>query len=150
LTWSGPLREERRSYATNNDDGQLTNQTGVHARFETELFEQFESRLTISPAAASPIVRARDAGFGALLASYQLVPQVLRADVEAAAGKGVYDDDYFEKFFTKVRPLLEQRVGGAVTATASVVWGAWEQAGRPSLKNEIPRPLERVRKPSAR
>jgi hypothetical protein len=36
-------------HATNNYDGQLTNQNGVHARFETALFERFESRLTINP-----------------------------------------------------------------------------------------------------
>ena len=67
----------------------------MHARFETTLFERFESRLTINPALASPIVHPRDAAFATLLASYRLVPQVLNADKEAVAGKEAYDDDYF-------------------------------------------------------
>jgi hypothetical protein len=137
-------------HATNNYDGQLTNQNGVHARFETTLFERFESRLTINPALASPIVHPRDASFDTLLASYRLVPQVLLADMEAVAGKEAYDDDYFETFFAKVRPVLERRLGEAITATASILWGAWEQAGRPSLKNDMPPALERVQQPNVR
>lgn len=120
-------------HASNNYDGQLTNQRGVHARFETALFERFESRLTITPAAASPMTRPRDAAFDALLASYQLVPQLLRADKDAVVAKETYDDAYFARFFADARPILEQRIGGAITATASLIWGAWERAGRPAF-----------------
>jgi hypothetical protein len=137
-------------HATNNYDGQLTNQNGVHARFETELFERFDSRLTINPASSSPTAHPRDVAFDTLLASHQLVLQVLEADKEAASGKEAYDDDYFERFFTKVRPVLEQRLGGAITATASILWGAWEQAGRPPLKHDTPRAAEKVRRSNAR
>ena len=121
-------------HATNNYDGQLTGQNGVHARFERDLIERFESRLTIRPAPPAPMTSARDAAFEALLASYQLVPKVLQADKEAIAGKDTYDDAYFEKFFAKVKPILEQRVAGSITATASMIIGAWEQAGKPPLK----------------
>ena len=40
-------------HASNNNDGQLTGQNGVHARFETALFERYQSKLTITPVAAS-------------------------------------------------------------------------------------------------
>jgi hypothetical protein len=36
-------------HASNNSDGQLTGQDGVHARFETALFERYETKLTIGP-----------------------------------------------------------------------------------------------------
>src|SRR5205807_7225872 len=64
-------------HATNNYDGQFTEQYGVHERFESTLFERFQSRLTINPQPARPITNARDATFDALLASYQLVPALL-------------------------------------------------------------------------
>ena len=125
-------------HASNNYDGQLTNQRGVHARFETALFERFESRLTVTAAPASPMSHPRDAAFDALLASYRLVPRVLQADKDAAAGKDTFDDGYFERFFTNVRPVLEERLGSAITATASMLWGAWEQAGQPDLRSGRP------------
>src|SRR5262249_33682260 len=39
-------------HATINFDGQLTGNNGIHSRFERDLVERFESRLTITPAAA--------------------------------------------------------------------------------------------------
>src|SRR5262249_15324964 len=38
-------------HATNNYDGQLTGNNGVHARFERDLIERFEPRLNVTPAA---------------------------------------------------------------------------------------------------
>ena len=134
-------------HASNNYDGQLTGNTGIHARFERDLIERFQARLTVTPAPPSGTRNARDAGFAALLSSYQLVDPILKADSEAIAGKDVYDDEYFEKFFTKVRPILEKRLAESITATAGVIVGAWEAAGKPTLKLQGARPLEKVRKP---
>jgi hypothetical protein len=121
-------------HATNNYDGQLTGNQGVHSRFERDLVERFASRLTLKPLAPKATTNAREAAFAALLASYQLVDAILKADTEAAAGKkGVYDDNYFEAFFVKVRSILEQRLADSITATAAMIIGAWEQAGRPLL-----------------
>jgi hypothetical protein len=132
-------------HASANYDGQMTGNTGIHARFETALFERFQSRLTIRPAPPAPILNSRDAAFDALLSSYQLVDSVLKADVDARQGKETYDDEYFERLFTAVRPLLERRLGEAITATAGLIMGAWEQAGRPVLKPAGPRPPQKIK-----
>ncbi len=133
-------------HATNNHDGQLTGQIGVHARFERDLIERFESRLTVHPAAGPPITNPRDAAFDALLASYQLVDPLLAADRAASAGKDVYDEGYFEKFFAGAGPILERRLGDSITATVGVIVGAWEQAGKPALSLKDARPLQKIRK----
>jgi hypothetical protein len=134
-------------HASNNYDGQLTGNHGVHSRFERDLFEKFQSRLTVRPAPPKAITNARDAAFDTLLASYRMVDPILKADSEAIAGKDSYDNEYFEKFFTKVKPVLEQRLAEAITATAGVIIGAWELAGKPALSLEGARPVEKVRKP---
>jgi hypothetical protein len=131
----------------NNYDGQLSGQVGLHSRFESELFERFESRLTIVPAPVRPVTDSRQFIFDIALASFQLVPRILEADRAAVGSKDAYDDDYFEKFFTAVKPLLEQQLSGAITDTASAIVGAWTQAGSPGLKISIPRPVQKVRKP---
>jgi hypothetical protein len=133
-------------HATNNYDGQLTDQRGIHSRFERDLIERYESRLDVSPAALSSMPSPRDAAFDALLTSNRLVDAVLRADREAIGSRDVYDDAYYEAFFMKVRPLLEERLAAATTATASMIVSAWEQAGRPVLKNGDARPLQRVQR----
>ena len=132
-------------HASVNHDGQMTGNTGIHARFETALFERFQSRLTIRPMSPTPILNSRDAAFDALLSSYQLVDPILKADDAARRGKETYDDEYFERLFTTVRPILEQRLGEAITATAGLIMGAWEQAGRPALKPAGPRPPQKIK-----
>jgi hypothetical protein len=130
----------------NNYDGQLTGQNGIHSRFEAELFERFESRLTLAPGAMR-LLGMREFIFDIALESHQLVPKILEADREAVAGRDTYDDVYFENFFTRVRPVLEQQLAGAIRDTASAITAAWVQAGRPPLQIAIPRPVQKVRKP---
>jgi hypothetical protein len=131
-------------HATDNFDGGRTGQQGVHARFERDLFERYETRLSINPAPLPPIASARDAAFDALLESFRLVDPLLAADRSAIAGRDAYDDAYLAAFFTNVKPLLEQQIGGAIAATAALIAGVWQLAGKPALKMEISRPVERV------
>ena len=128
----------------NNFDGQLTGQNGLHNRFEAELFERFETRLRLTP---QPIVPTTDPSaliWGIALDAYQQVPKILEADKAASAGKDTYDDEYFERFFTSIRPVLEEQLSRAISATASAITGAWEQAGKPVLR-AVPRPVGKVR-----
>jgi len=134
-------------HATIDYDGQLTGNDGIHARFETQLFDRFQSRLVVTPAAPSPMLAPRDALFDAMLAGYQLVDPILKADAAAVAGKDVYDPDYFEKLLARTQPILERRLAEATTATAGAIIGAWEQAGRPALTRAGSRPPEKVKKP---
>jgi hypothetical protein len=133
-------------HATINYDGQLTGNDGIHARFERDLFERFESRLTVNPPPPVPIRTPRDTAFDVLLASYQLVDSILAADNEAVAGKSEYDDAYFEAFFAKVRPMLERRLGESISATAGLMIGAWELAGKPGPTLKPARPVQKVKK----
>lgn len=132
-------------HATNNFDGAMTRQNGVHSRFETALFARYQSRLNLRPAPARQISNVRDFSFDTLLASYQRVAAVLDADEAAAAGKDTYDDDYFEKFFATVKPVIEERLSEAITATASIIVTAWQEAGRPTLTVEVPPAVQRAR-----
>jgi hypothetical protein len=132
-------------HAINNYDGQLSGQRGVHARFETVLFERFQNRIVVQPPSRRPIANARDAAFDALLESYGLVDPLLKADKEASEGKDTYDDEYFDRFFTKVRPILERRLSESIAATAALITGAWELARKPVVRSQVAPPVERIR-----
>jgi hypothetical protein len=132
-------------HATDNYDGQLTGQAGIHSRFERDLIERYGARLQLRPAPAATIASVRDFMFETLLKSYQRTAPILQADKEAIAGKDAYDDAYFEAFFTKVKPVLEQSLSESITATASLIVTAWEAAGRPAVRLDDVRPVQRVR-----
>ncbi|MEO8681410.1 MAG: hypothetical protein ABI665_20345 [Vicinamibacterales bacterium] len=134
-------------HSSSNHDGQLTNQQGIHSRWEAELFERNRARLKIAPPAVKPVSNPRDFMFDVLLESNRSVKNVLESDRAAAEGRQFYDDDYFEALAKGALPTLEKRINDSIGGAAAVIIGAWEQAGRPALPTgrepRTPRPIRR-------
>ena len=134
-------------HAALNYDGQLTGQWGVHSRFESELFERYRDTLRVQPRQpVAPSAGARDVVFDILLESSPLVAPILQADRAAVAGRELYDDEYFSRFFGRVRPILERRLADAITASAALITAAWVEAGRPALPVAVERQPRKVRR----
>jgi len=125
-------------HATGNHDGDLTNQHGIHARFESELVARHLSTLALAPVVVTPIADIRTFIFDTLVTSQSLVAPVLDADRAAKAGRDAYDDVYYAKFFAGARPILERRMSEATSGVVSAVASAWERAGRPRLPVAAP------------
>jgi hypothetical protein len=137
-------------HAVLNYNGQLTGQTGIHNRWEDELFLRYQQQLVIEPGPLKRISNERDFTFDTLLESFQLADAVLAGDNKAIRTREMYDDQYFETLFGETRPILERRLNDAITAVASVITSAWEQAGKPLLStNPPPRTPQRRRTGSA-
>jgi hypothetical protein len=134
-----------------NYDGQLTEQHGIHSRWETELFERNKTRIRIAPAAPKPVTDPRETMFQTLLASHLLAEGVLQSDRKAARGRDFYDDGYFDALGKDQLSVLERRLNDSITAVAAFIIGAWEQAGRPAIPGERParqpRPIRRPPNP---
>ncbi len=125
-------------HAVLNYNGQLTGQTGIHNRWEDELFTRHQKQLSITPGALKSIANERDFMFETLLESSQLADDVLAADRKAIGNQDVYGDEYFETLFAQTRPILEKRLSDAITAVASIITSAWEHAGKPTLSAKPP------------
>jgi hypothetical protein len=130
-------------HAITNYDGQLTNQHGVHVRFETELFARYRATLAVAPAKVVITASPRDFVFDTLIESARLAEVGLAADREAIGSGDVYDAAYFDRFFAKIRPTLERRIGESIGAVAAIVARAWEEGGRPELPLDPPQRVDR-------
>ena len=133
-------------HAVANYDGQLSNQRGIHARFEATLFERYQSQLTITPRPIPVIKNPRDFVFETVLAGTQLVPPILASDLAAIGNRDEYDDAYYAAFFKANRAVLERRVSESIAAVAAIVAGAWEAAGKPPVPLDPPVQPERRRR----
>ena len=120
-------------HAALNYDGQLTGQWGIHSRFESELFERYQSTLRLSPRLPASIGNPREFIFETLTTGFPMVQPILDADKAAVQGREFYDDAYFEQFFGKVKPILETRLSDSIGDVAGMIIGAWIEAGRPAL-----------------
>jgi hypothetical protein len=133
-------------HAALNYDGQLTGQWGIHARFESDLFERYQPRLQLAPKVPSTVANPRELIFDSLVVSFSHVQAVLDADKAAVAGRDVYDDAYYEAFFGKVKPILDKRLSDSIGDVAGLIAAAWVEAGRPVLPLDAPvnpRPVRR-------
>lgn len=134
-------------HAIVNYDGHKTNQGGVHGRWEADLFERNRGRFTVAPAPVTPIADPREFMFDTLLASNRLASGVLASDLSAVAGRLFYDDGYYEAFGKGQLSVMERRLNDSITAVASAIAGAWEQAGRPAIPQSIPQKPRPVARP---
>jgi hypothetical protein len=131
-------------HAVLNYDGQLTNQRGIHSRFETEAVLRNIKTLRLAPVTIKPVGNIRDFVFDTLIASETFVASVLDADRNAAAGREFYDDGYHAAFGNGVRSVIERRLSEAASGVASVIVAAWTEAGKPNLPTRVVRPPARI------
>src|SRR5262245_6241557 len=129
-------------HAVENYDGQLTNQRGIHSRYETDLVLRNLSTLKLTPVTIRPIANMRDFIFDTLLESETLVAPVLEADRAAIVGREFYDDGYFAAFAKGALPIAERRLSDATSAVASAIVSAWTAGGKPAL------PLDKTTTPA--
>ena len=127
-----------------NYNGQLTNQVGIHSRFESEVVLRNRATLarTLQPVKIRPIPDMKTFIFEKLVEDEALVQSILDADKAAIVGRELYDDRYFAALFRTTRPILERRLSEAASGVASVIVAAWTEGGKPAL------PLTRVTTPA--
>ena len=134
-------------HGVSNYDGQLTQQWGLHARWEATLFERYIDRMTIAPKPIAPIRDPRMFLFSALLEDTQLVPALLKSDRDAIGDRDAYDDAYYQSFFAANRAVMERRLNDSIAAVAGMITGAWEAAGKPTVAVNLgPAPTQRRRR----
>ena len=130
-------------HATRNSDGQLTGQTGIHARWESGLFERFERQIMagFAPAAALPAEDPVTLTFDVLRESYGGVEGALASD-RASAGlvdfadtpeNDRYDGGYYSRVYELEADRIRGRLHAAVSRVGSLWLTAWIAAGRPEV-----------------
>jgi predicted AlkP superfamily phosphohydrolase/phosphomutase len=130
-------------HAVLNYDGQLSNQRGVHNRWESGLVERFERQLAprVQPRPETGRLDPVLATFDALLESFQLASAVLEADKAEAGPADLattpeddrYDEGYFSRYFAREGDRVAARMTRAAERIGGLWRQAWEDAGRPPL-----------------
>lgn len=86
-------------HITKNYNGQLTGQTGVHSRYETNLISTYQNQITYSYDSAVYVDNVEEYVFNFLYGNYNYVDSVLYADSVAKAFAGSYNTTYYTKLW---------------------------------------------------
>ncbi|HUU13511.1 MAG TPA: hypothetical protein VM182_07345 [Terriglobia bacterium] len=120
-------------HTTENYDGQLTGQPGLADRFGSQVVDRYQSFFILRPDSAMKIDDPTDYAFAAVLESHTWVDQIILADRLAVRDLMGYNDDYFDRFYSRVGSFMIRQINLAIHDTGSYWYTAWLNAGRPPL-----------------
>lgn len=140
-------------HTTHNHNGQLTNQSGIHAFWESRLPELFAGNYNLVIGKATYVENPLKSAWAFIKESHQAVDTVLKFEAELnrsfpadqkysfskRAGRIVkqYSMAYSKAYQDKMNGMVEKRMRAAILAVGSFWFSAWVDAGQPELKNLI-------------
>jgi len=122
-------------HCTKNFDGQLTDNNGIHTRYESSMLSTYVAQLSTPAMTVTYYPSALDAAFDVITASWAEASPILAADnvAKAAAGGSTNSATYYASLWNSTHTLTQARLDTASVMTASLVFTAWTDAGRPTV-----------------
>jgi hypothetical protein len=127
-------------HLTINFNGQLTGQSGLHSRYETQMTNRHLSAFTPFPGAAPALTDPLERTFDWIDAIYPGVQSILAADRSArtAAGGSTSSEVYYTALWEALGQDTWFWMGQASMDIASFWYTAWIEAGSPALPGDVP------------
>lgn len=145
-------------HTTQNHNGQLTNQTGIHAFWESRLPELFAKRYNYVVGTARYIENPLMEAWKIVKRTHKMVDTVLRFEAKLNASfpsykKFSYSERnnqvtrqyslaYSKAYHDGMENMVERQMRSAISSIGSYWYSAWIDAGQPVLKNMVRRPAE--------
>lgn len=145
-----------------NYDGQMTNQKGIHALWESRIPEMFGTTYNYNTSEAKYIENVQAEFWKIILNSHKLKDTLLMVDKELKKtfsedkifktgadgkviknkyGQTVFSDEYATKFHKALNGMVEKQMNASVQASANFWLTAWMNAGKPDLNSLDPADL---------
>ena len=148
-------------HTTQNYDGQLTHQEGIHAFWESRIPQLFaDDRYDYWVGRAQFIDSTRKYFWKVVRESNALVGPTLSlerelrltfpanqrfsADVKTGTGAKAQSEEYAKAYQDKMDGMVEKRMRAAILALGSVWFTCWVEAGKPDLSNLPERPMKKL------
>jgi hypothetical protein len=135
-------------HTTENYNGQLTGQEGIHGLWESRLPELFAHNFNFLVGRAQYVSDPLAAAWKAVADSHAAVDSVLEIEraLSGALAKGkfafesrgrvtmkVYSENYARHYHRRLDGMVERRMRAAIRMTAALWFSAWIDAGQPDM-----------------
>jgi len=136
-------------HTTENYNGQLTNQKGIHGLWESRLVEINYENYDYFVGKANYVKDVQSYIWDAVKGSHYALDSVLRIELEVTADfspdrkysferRGnstisVYSYEFSQEYHRRMNGMVERRLRDAISAVGSIWYTAWVDAGQPNL-----------------
>jgi len=127
-------------HTTINYDGQLTNQKGVHSRYESKMVDRYlkEIKANFYAQEISYVKDPLSTSFKTIYGSFSLINIILSADISAAKlTLGSYNDLFYQLMWKQTEYITYMQMNIASKNVASYIYSAWVDAGKPQIDGLI-------------
>lgn len=121
-------------HITVNYNGQLSDQTGIHRRYEETMIDKYIDQISFKTSGIDKVTDVKSTIFRNLYNNHSYVSTLLRADSKAYehAGKQ-YDETYYESLWKETGLFTTQLLQESSRTLASFIYSAWLEAGKPEI-----------------
>ena len=119
-----------------NYNGQLTNQKGVHVRYESEMINRYQDELenSFGDCHISQVKDPLKFIFGYISSSNSVCDVLFDADALATKEAGsITSDEYYRLMWFRTKYITEVQFNKAAQDIAALIYTAWVDAGRPDF-----------------
>jgi hypothetical protein len=125
-------------HCTTNYDGQLTNNTGIHSRYETSMLNTYQSFIVIASDSAQYISSPLDYVFDYIYYSNSFVDSIMAADnyaktVSGWTGTGTAPSAYYTALWQRTQIYTKNLFQKGTSALANLWYTAWVNSQPPTL-----------------
>lgn len=140
-------------HTSSNYNGQFSNQTGIHALWETRIPEQYALQYNLIVGKAQYIDDVLAYSWEIINHSHQLVDTVLQKDIQVKNTlknhrhkshqfrnntlQNSYSKEYVQSYHTLLDGMVEKQLRSSILTVASLWYSAWIEAGQPVLRLEM-------------
>ena len=133
-------------HTTENYNGQLTNQKGIHGFWESRIPELFADKWELFTGRAQFVDKINDRVWQIVKQSYQEKDSVLQFEAELSAkwsvdkkyvfdgGKKNYSEEYSVAYNKMLNGMVERRMRQSIADVGNFWYTAWVNAGEPNLE----------------
>ena len=121
-------------HITKNYNGQFSNQSGIHSRYESQMIGRYSTQINYSGSPVDTIENVSNYVFNFIYSDYQYVDSVLTADLYAKSfSSGQYNDTYYQKLWEYSSAFTINLFSRASHILTSMIHQAWLDAGSPTI-----------------
>lgn len=117
-----------------NYNGQLTDQTGIHRRYEETMIDRHIDDIQFKTSTSSKVENVHSYVFNYIYFNYSYVNSLLQADkqsYELAGNK--YNEIYYESLWAKSNLFTNRLLEESSKTLAGLIYTAWIEAGKPKI-----------------